>query len=1499
MAVNQQEAQFIIRARQIGMQTVDAAAKQVSNLTDKINDQTAAAQKGDVAAKDLADSLAQLQAAGEKLISQTKLVDTYKQITDNLDKANARYDTAVQKQDAFAKSVSNVTELTSKQITAQKQYQTQVDNAGKSVAAQQAKLDAQSVKLAQVGIDTKNLGAAQDRLAQLITKTGAAISAGGEVLDGYSDHLARLEKNAADVASIQTFRQISDDAAKAVQAGDYVNFWTEALNKAEAAEKTATAAAKEQQAALDLSAAKAQQAAEALAVFKQRGQDIADQTPRYDKFASTLGSTAAASSQFAASLQTILDPAAAARATIDGLEKQVAEFTTLIGDGDKPIRTYAGALNSLTAIESALSSQGRLIDNFVNQQAAVDAATAAYQRSVAAVTAREAAIAGATTVDQNMIAALRAEQSELASTSATLANETERLNALDAALATAGIQTNNLTAAQTRLKTAATTAAGAAAKLQTANGGDGKFLGLRPYDLQNLSYQINDVITGLASGQPIFQIIAQQGGQFAQIPGFLSAIVRYIPELALLAVVFTTIYEAVKRVVTLNDDIRDFTKEINAMSDANTFNARTLALQVQALTDYGVAAKDAKLAAQDFLTNGLNPDRFIQVTKAAQDLATATGKPFTETFKDLTTALTGNFQSLADLDNKYHIFSTTQRAAIKDAFDAENADKGRSTAIDDVSTKLGALAANSRGPWAQAARDLGEAWNKAIDAIATGAIGRAVESSLDALGKGAAEIAAGLNGKAPPQSGATILSRRAGLNASLLGIPSGAPGNPADASGPLAGGGQPSGAVTVPSDATTSAGKEYIAQLTQQIALQNKLQDGAAQVEAARKDAYEKALKDTKDLGAATQAANLAGAQKQKEVDEATAQERIQLETRITSALQSAASGQDSNLGQRLDAVKARFKDAYDAIALGQKKLADPASLATQKATLDSLEGQALAQETLSYYEQRLGDLTKARADIQKSANDALAAGSITATQAVAQITAGNAKLNPVIKSTAEAAVAFGAGLKDTANDPKVISFLTLAQNALSDSTNQGQAQALKVYEDAVTIAQKAQADAIKQVSDDLASNNIDAATALQRIIDLSAKLGGNVKVIADEGINFAKGLAGAATSPQIQALTQKLSTAATGATSTGKGTVTGTAELGTLTTAENKVNELISQRNDLVKTYEDLEQQGLLTSDEVETKRQALYQATGGTIQDQIDKVTALIATLRGQPGADLTLLDAATAKMQLLGQQTVYVNKDVQDLNKAVADGFANSATTAFDSVGQAIGNAVAGTESWGDALSDLGRAAANFFADFLKDIAEAILKIEALKVAESIFGSSGGGGGLGALIFGGGGGGSSVPTDIGTDTTGVAGFNAVAASASGAGAASSGSWLDWIASLFHTGTGGGSMSRSGVSAAAWANAPRYHSGQNMVGLSSNEQAAILKKGEDVLTESDPYHSKNRWKLGQGGQQAQPPVKQVLVLDPDDINKVSAGTGGEQVVMTHIKANVPTIRQLLRIKN
>ena len=73
---------------------------------------------------------------------------------------------------------------------------------------------------------------------------------------------------------------------------------------------------------------------------------------------------------------------------------------------------------------------------------------------------------------------------------------------------------------------------GEAAAAGTAKGRG--FLGLRPYELTNLSYQINDVVTGLASGQKPLQVLAQQGGQVFQLfqNKLLPIIGRFGPALA-------------------------------------------------------------------------------------------------------------------------------------------------------------------------------------------------------------------------------------------------------------------------------------------------------------------------------------------------------------------------------------------------------------------------------------------------------------------------------------------------------------------------------------------------------------------------------------------------------------------------------------------------------------------------------------------------------------------------------------------------------------------------------------------------------------------------------------------------------------------------------------------------------------------------------------------------------------------------------------------------------
>lgn len=80
-------------------------------------------------------------------------------------------------------------------------------------------------------------------------------------------------------------------------------------------------------------------------------------------------------------------------------------------------------------------------------------------------------------------------------------------------------------------------------------------------------------------------------------------------------------------------------------------------------------------------------------------------------------------------------------------------------------------------------------------------------------------------------------------------------------------------------------------------------------------------------------------------------------------------------------------------------------------------------------------------------------------------------------------------------------------------------------------------------------------------------------------------------------------------------------------------------------------------------------------------------------------------------------------------------------------------------------------------------------------------------------------------------------------------SGAWVgaaaSWIASFFHTGgVVGGSADGGGrtasLPATVWTLAPRYHTG-GVAGLAPDEVPAILRRGEEVLTEGDPRHRRN----------------------------------------------------------
>lgn len=212
---------------------------------------------------------------------------------------------------------------------------------------------------------------------------------------------------------------------------------------------------------------------------------------------------------------------------------------------------------------------------------------------------------------------------------------------------------------------------------------------------------------------------------------------------------------------------------------------------------------------------------------------------------------------------------------------------------------------------------------------------------------------------------------------------------------------------------------------------------------------------------------------------------------------------------------------------------------------------------------------------------------------------------------------------------------------------------------------------------------------------------------------------------------------------------------------------------------------------------------------------------------------LERLRQQIQATGETSKISGKQINDL-------IVSGGTNAFDQFAQSIANGE-------NAIDGLRNAFLQFAADFLREIAQMILKQAILNAMGA---SATGGGGIGG---------------------GIAGF---------------------ISGLFHDGGIAGQATRGRAANPAWfANAVRYHSG-GIAGLKPNEVPAILERGEEILTSGDPRHIAN----GGGGKQD---IKVINAIDPGSF--VSAGMNtkqGEQAVMNFMRANASAIKTTIGVK-
>ncbi len=344
---------------------------------------------------------------------------------------------------------------------------------------------------------------------------------------------------------------------------------------------------------------------------------------------------------------------------------------------------------------------------------------------------------GLTGVERDFEAAdrLRAKLNPLAAIQAAFNAELVRYRDL---AAKGRITTEELAQAEAHLKRETDEATAAAKRAQ--GGGGGAFrasiFGLKPYELQNLSYQINDVVTGLASGQRLSQVVAQQGGQILQLfPRVGGAIVGALTNPAVLAFAATIgiIALGIARAADNAERLRNATADLGRRANGGDYQAADISEQERQLKRLGASAEDARKAVGTFLDAGVPSQSLAQFGRVAKETADILGVDLPDAARQITTAFTGGYQAIAELDNRLNFLTGTQREHIRQLFEEGRGQEAQTLALGIYTQKMDSATTAARGPWASANRELKKSWDDLLESFSNTKVIQAAAGFINVL----------------------------------------------------------------------------------------------------------------------------------------------------------------------------------------------------------------------------------------------------------------------------------------------------------------------------------------------------------------------------------------------------------------------------------------------------------------------------------------------------------------------------------------------------------------------------------------------------------------------------------------------------------------------------------------------------------------------------------------------------------------------------------------------
>lgn len=270
------------------------------------------------------------------------------------------------------------------------------------------------------------------------------------------------------------------------------------------------------------------------------------------------------------------------------------------------------------------------------------------------------------------------------------------------------------------LETEAQSARDALTRVGRGEKGRIEMFGLKPYELTNLGYQVNDLVTQVASGTPILQAFAQQGGQILQLlPNIGANIIAAFksPPILIAAAAVGAFAVVLTQAAQEAERLRRIEALLTTIGDGSGEAAEELAGVARELENIGLTADEAVGLVRTFLTEGLNTDYLRDFGEAAKDLASVTGSDLPDALERQRNAFTAGYEAVAELDNAIQFLTVAEREQIRAMFESGDAAGAREKAFAIYRDRMDDIAAKSRGAWSNAAEKLNRSFNDLLDTL--------------------------------------------------------------------------------------------------------------------------------------------------------------------------------------------------------------------------------------------------------------------------------------------------------------------------------------------------------------------------------------------------------------------------------------------------------------------------------------------------------------------------------------------------------------------------------------------------------------------------------------------------------------------------------------------------------------------------------------------------------------------------------------------------------------